>query len=202
MEGSIETYGSDFRDPTAPLEKLEHIADACLQSTEQDLVDLFARLRQLPEVPLHGPVFHGLVAGIIVAAYRNCGGQATEEDVLKAIIRANAIPGRACGHLGICGAAAAVGAAFAAILDATPLRAELRQQVQQAVVDVAQSIASQRSPRCCQRESLLALKKAAELSARCLPVRLTADAAFRCEQSEFCTECAQTNCPFYGGAAS
>jgi 7,8-dihydro-6-hydroxymethylpterin dimethyltransferase len=193
----IEAHQLHLDEATSSMASLQAIASACIQSTERDLFELFLRLRQLPDIPMHGSEHHGLLAGLVVAAYRNCGGDVGEDDVIKAIVRANVIPGRACGYLGICGAAAAMGAAFSVILDATPLRAERRQQVLQVVAKVAMTHAMQNAARCCQRECVLALKTAAELSCGHLPVTLIANSPFRCEQSRDCVECAGSKCPFY-----
>ena len=197
VQQRFEAHRAHLDEVTPSIESLQATASACIRSTERDLLGLFVRLRQLSAIPMHGSEYHGLLAGLVVAAYRNCGGNASEDDVIKAIVRANVIPGRACGYLGVCGAATAIGAAFSVILDATPLRAERRQQVLQAVANVASTHAAQKAARCCQRECILALKTAADLSSDHLPVTLSADAPFRCEQSVDCVECAGSNCPLH-----
>ena len=197
VQQRLEAHRTHLDEATPRIESLQAIASECIRSAERDLFELFVRLRQLSAIPMHGSEYHALLAGLVVAAYRNCGGNASEDDVINAIVRANVIPGRACGYLGVCGAAAAIGAAFSVILDATPLRAERRQQVLQAVADVAKIHAAQKAARCCQRECVLALKAAADLSSDHLPVGLTADSPFRCEQSDDCVECAGSNCPLY-----
>jgi 7,8-dihydro-6-hydroxymethylpterin dimethyltransferase len=197
IQRQIEAYKLHVNEAKPSAAALQSIASACHRSTETDVLKLFARLRRSPDIPMHGAEHHGLLAGVVVAAYRNASGEVSDENVIQAVVRANMIRGRACGYLGICGAAAAVGAAFSVIIDATPLRAERRQQVLDVVASIATTHAAQKAARCCQRECVLALKAVADLSAEHLPIPLTADASFVCEQSQDCEECAGQDCPLY-----
>jgi hypothetical protein len=54
--------------------------------------------------------------------------------------------------------------------------------------------------RCCQRESWLALRKAAELSRGLLPIPLQAVAPLTCHQGGDRPDCLQSRCPLWPGA--
>lgn len=53
--------------------------------------------------------------------------------------------------------------------------------------------------RCCQRDVWLSLRKAAELSAVCLPVKLRAEGTLVCEQHRRNPNCATGSCPLWPG---
>ncbi|WP_321369988.1 DUF5714 domain-containing protein [uncultured Desulfuromusa sp.] len=171
---------------------VEHL---CRESTETDMLELLARLRQHPAIPIHGPEHHALMPGIIVAAYRNSGGNVDADLIATAIRRGSQIMGGSCAFLGICGAATGVGIAFSLILKANPVKADMRQTVQQITQEVLADISAFKAARCCQRDCWLGLKKAAELSRIYLPVELQADAVIGCFQRHQNKECIGMDCP-------
>ncbi len=76
------------------------IRHICRHSGEADLIRLFARIRQHPAIPVHGPEHHPMVAGIILAGYRNVGGKVPADILQTAISRGCAIAGGACAFRG------------------------------------------------------------------------------------------------------
>ncbi len=50
---------------------IEHL---CRITEETDMLALMQTIRKHPSVPMHGPEYHGLVPGVILATYRNLGG--------------------------------------------------------------------------------------------------------------------------------
>lgn len=169
----------------------------CLTSTETDMIDLLNRIRRHPAVPMHGPEHHFALPGVIVAAYRNSGGAAGEAEILSAIERGRGVPGGSCGFWGACGAALGVGIAFALLLESNPVKADQRQIAQGVTAQLLEATAEIKAARCCQRETWMALQKAAELSALLLPVPLTAAGRTRCAQRGLNSECAGPQCPYY-----
>lgn len=174
------------------LEVIEHL---CLESKETDLLELLARIRCHPAIPVHGPEHHALVPGIIVAAYRNSGGEVDADLIRTAIRRGGQVIGGSCAFLGICGSATGVGTAFSLLLQANPVKAEQRQIVQQITQQVLQEVASFNAARCCQRDCWLGLKLAAKLSREYLPISLHADALIGCYQRQHNKECIGMECP-------
>lgn len=176
---------------------LQVIEDICLGSRETDLLKLFDRIHSHPTIPLHGPQYHALVPGVILAVYRNMGGDVSADDIRTGIRRGSSVAGGSCAFWGVCGAAAGVGIAFSLLLEANPLRGEVRQAVQQTTQQVLAEIAAVSSAaRCCQRDCWIALKKAAELSSRLLPISLQAAERPRCGQPGLNRECAEKTCPW------
>jgi len=173
---------------------LEHI---CLTATETDMVALLEEIRSHPAIPLHGPEHHILVPGIILATYRNQGGEVSPDMLRTALKRGRGVPGGYCAFTGACGAGVGVGIAFSVLLGANPVKAQERQQVQQVTQAVLGEQAGFAAARCCQRDSWLALKKAAELSQDYLSITLRADFPLRCRQAHQNRECLGTVCPLW-----
>ena len=173
----------------------------CSETKEQDMLALLETIRRHPAIPLHGPEHHAMVPGIILATYRNLGGRISREDILAGIERGSKVPGGVCGFWGNCGAAAGVGIAFSVLLAATPLTPKARQQVQEITSRVLGEIAQTQGARCCQRETVTALREAALLSRRLLPVPLLAEADFVCRQFSVNRECIGRQCPLWREAA-
>ncbi|MFA7383586.1 MAG: DUF5714 domain-containing protein [Desulfurivibrionaceae bacterium] len=174
----------------------------CAETKEQDMLALLATIRRHPAIPLHGPEHHAMVPGIILATYRNLGGRISREDILAGIERGSKVPGGVCGFWGNCGAAAGVGIAFSVLLAATPLTPKPRQQVQEITSRVLGEIAQTQGARCCQRETVTALREAALLSRRLLPVPLMAEADFVCRQFSANRECVGGQCPLWREGSS
>jgi MoaA/NifB/PqqE/SkfB family radical SAM enzyme/SAM-dependent methyltransferase len=173
---------------------LEHI---CLTTRETDMIVLLQEIRSHPAIPLHGPEHHILVPGIILATYRNLGGEVPLEMLRTALRRGQGVPGGYCAFTGACGAALGVGIAFSLLLGANPVKARERQQVQQITQAVLQEQANFAAARCCQRDSWLAIKKAAELSKIYLPIALQADFPLHCRQAHQNRECLGIACPLW-----
>lgn len=176
------------------------IRHICRHSGEADLIRLFARIRQHPAIPVNGPEHHPMVAGIILAGYRNVGGKVPDDILQTAISRGSDIAGGACAFMGVCGAAAGVGIALSLLLQASPLTARERQTVQRVTQEVLRRIAQWQAARCCQREGWIALSTVAELSGEVLPIPLKAEYRLVCSQRQLNRECLGQACPLFPGS--
>ena len=177
----------------------EMIRRICTTTRETDMVRLLDEIRSDARFPMHGPEHHTLVPAVILATYRNLGGEITESDILTGIERGLSIPGGSCGFMGICGAAVGVGIAFSIMLQANPLTPKPRQVVQRVMSEIIGVLAEHEASRCCRRESFLCLREAARLSGDFLPVRLRADEDSPCEQYRVNAECGREGCPLFPG---
>ena len=176
------------------LQIIEHL---CITSAETDMIALLQQIRSHPTVPVHGPEHHALVPGIILATYKNLGGEITIDTIKTGIARGAKVPGGFCGFYGVCGAALGGGIAFGLILQSTPLKAAARQRIQHATQTCLADIAALEAARCCQRDSWLALRKAAEISKTLLPLPLHAEAPLRCRQMGVNPTCIGSDCPLF-----
>ncbi len=173
------------------------IRELCVQSRETDPVAMFERIRSHPSFSTHGPEHHGLVPGVLVAAYRNLHGGITDDTIRAAIDRGAKVAGGSCGFTGACGAAQGVGAAFVAILGATPLSPPLRRISMKVTSEVLGHLASFDAARCCNRDCLMALHKARELSLTFLPKPFEKVSSPVCRQMSKNKECIRGECPWW-----
>ncbi len=176
---------------------LEVIRHLCLTTGETDMLKLFEHIRSHPSINIHGPEYHAMVPGIILATYRNLGGDIIDINIESGISRGKTIVGGSCGFMGICGAAAGAGIAFSIMLKANPLKPKERKSAQQVTAAILGHIARLKAARCCQRECWIALTKSAELSHELLDIPLKADYAVSCSQKELNNECPGKGCPVY-----
>ncbi len=181
------------------VDALQVIERLALASTETDLLSLFEEIRSHPAIPANGPEYHALVPAVILAAYRNSGGQLTDDELIAGLRRGTQVAGGSCAFWGVCGAAAGVGIAFSLILKANPLDGPSRQAVQNASCQVLAEISALPLARCCRRDCWLALGQAAKLSGSLLPVTLKAEGVFVCNQTGINQECAGALCPWFPG---
>ena len=177
-------------------EGLPVILHICLTTMETDMILLLEEIRKHPAIPVNGPEHHIMVPGIILATYGNLGGKISSDDVRNGIKRGAQVPGGYCGFMGICGAAVGVGIAFALILESNPVKPVERKIVQGVTGAVLMDIAAHEAARCCQRDSWIALKKAAELSVDCLPIPLKAEKRLSCRQQGKNKECIKAACHY------
>ncbi|MDH3349251.1 MAG: DUF5714 domain-containing protein [Desulfobulbaceae bacterium] len=178
-------------------EAMTIINHICLTSKDKDLFSLFSTIRNHPAIPLHGPEHHSLIPGIILAVYRNNGGEIDDETIKNGIERAKKIPGGVCGFWGSCGAAIGAGIATAMILNATPLTAVSRQKAQNLTAKILTAISQIKGGRCCQRESWITLSQTALLSQEFLGIALPANHQIRCNQYHENKECIKVQCPLW-----
>lgn len=176
------------------LELIEHL---CGAATETDPITLFQEIRQHPSIPLHGPQYHALVPGVLLASLRNAGQPVTEEQLRSAIQRGGEISGGSCGFMGICGAATGTGIAFSVLLEATPLKAAARQSVQRVVQRVLAEIARYEAARCCQRDCWIALRSGMTIASELWNLELPKIEPFACSQMARNTECLGVECPLW-----
>ncbi|ABK99547.1 Radical SAM domain protein [Pelobacter propionicus DSM 2379] len=173
----------------------ELITASCLTSSHRDTLAILHDIRSNPHFPTHGPHHHPMVPGILLAAYRNNGGDISDERIMAGIARGAQIPGAFCSFFGVDGAAIGVGIAFSVLLGATPFEGTKRNLVQKIVIRVASKIAEHAAARCCQREVWIALNEAEEISRELLPVPLPARYPLRCDQFGTTDHCSGMACP-------
>ena len=169
----------------------------CRHTGETDMIRLFEQIRRHPAIPVHGPEHHAMIAGIIMAAYGNLGGDVSDELLQTAISRGSGIAGGSCAFMGVCGAAIGVGIAFSLLLQANPLTARERRIVQSVTQAVLKEIAQLDAARCCQRDGWIALSTCAELSKEILPIPLKAEYRLVCSQQHLNRECLGKACRLY-----
>ena len=109
------------------------------------------------------------------------------------------MPGGYCGTHGACGAAVGTGIFLSVLTGATPLSTVEWRQCNRLTALGLLRIADCGGPRCCKRDTFLALRTAVEEIAATRGVRLPVPEAVRCEFRALNAQCLAEACPFFSG---
>ena len=170
----------------------------CIKSGSADPIELALSLMRHPAVKMHGPEHHFLVPAVLLSAYYNQNERLDEKEtkIKQARNRAEKVLGGFCGTHGICGAAVGTGIFVSLITDTTPLSTEGWKQANRTTAKALNVIAEHGGPRCCKRDSFLAIQSIMEL----LNSHFQSSASITCEFSDHNKECLKEKCPFYSGS--
>jgi hypothetical protein len=112
--------------------------------------------------------------------------------------RGKAVPGGACGFWGACGAGVSTGQFLSIATGATPLASESWGLSNRMTAKALESIGSIGGPRCCKRDSYLAVLAAIDFAAEHLNVNMEKTLPI-CTRSGQNNQCIGMRCPFIGG---
>ena len=116
--------------------------------------------------------------------------------------RAEDVKGGFCGFCGTCGAAVGTGIFLSVLTGTSPLsKAEWRLSNLMTAESLL-AIANHGGPRCCKRDTFLALRTAVSFVQRELHIELDGEQPVVCEFSALNKECTKGECPFYGPIVS
>lgn len=187
------------------------VCDACHSGTAKDAIQRLYSTTALkdpirialeamrhPRMKMHGPEHHFLVSAALVAAWYNARGEPERKaaQVAEARRRSDPVAGGFCGIQGACGAGVGVGTFVSIVTGATPLTARERGLANQATAQALTAIAGAAGPRCCKRDSWLALLAGARFARELLGTGLSAHGP-ACEFQELNRECLSDGCPFF-----
>lgn len=156
----------------------------------------------LEGLPMHCPPHHYLIPAVLLTACAAADGRPEEElaaMLAEAQKRAKKVLGGFCGYYGSCGAGVGVGIFLSVYTGTTPLSGETWQWVNEATGRSLLKIASMEGPRCCKRNSFLALEEAAAIIRENLKIELAKPERVVCHYSENNKECKKEKCPYYAG---
>jgi hypothetical protein len=171
----------------------------CLRSSENDPFILTGRIFSSPAFRLHGPEHHFLVPAVLIAAFYNHTREPgkKERGIKNARHRAGMVKGGSCGLLGDCGAAVGAGIFVSIITGATPASCEEWRLANLMTARALEQIALHGGPRCCKRNTFLALKEAIRFISKEMGIRLPEPRDIYCQFSEGNRECLKERCPFF-----
>jgi hypothetical protein len=180
------------------------IEQQCLTSDATRPLDLAVELMRHPGVAMHGPEHHFLVPAVLLTAYYNLKQQADlkEQKVREARQRARSVVGGSCGFHGACGSAIGVGIFVSLVTDATPMSGEEWGLCNTATAQALTRIAERGGPRCCKRNTFLALESGVEFSCAHLG-QVLPKGSVSCGFSRLNRECRGVKCEYFqsGGKA-
>ena len=189
------------------------ICDACHSAGGSDLVEQYCRqaasrnpyelavtLMSHPSIAMHGPEHHFLVPAVLLAAYHQLepdGDLAVQ--LRQARQRAEGVRGGSCGFCGNCGAAVGTGIFISLVTHSSPLSKLGWQLSNRMTAESLLAVAEHGGPRCCKRDTFLALQTAQAFLQRNWEVTLEMPETLRCGFSHLNKECLHEACPFFAG---
>ena len=168
----------------------------CLTETSADPMAILRRMMELPFCHMHGPEHHVMVGAALLTAYRNAGGSLDLEKALHEMDgRGKQVPGGTCGFWGACGAGISAGQFLSIATGSTPLAGESWGLSNRMTARALDSIGAVGGPRCCKRDSFLAVLAAVDFVREHLGVEMERTIPI-CIYSGRNGQCIGVRCPF------
>lgn len=176
---------------------VDQILNICLSEHSCNPIDILEKLMSLPSCHMHGPEHHIMVSASLLTAYRNAGGDIELSWALsEAINRGKQVPGGACGNWGACGAGISAGIFFSIATKSSPLAQRIWALGNEMTARALLRISQHGGPRCCKRDSYLAIITAIDFTKVTLGISMQQPDVIRCSRSALNNQCIGAECPF------
>ena len=224
-EVDCSVCGKEFSS-NALCEKGHFVCDECHRKKGFEDIKAIARLSSsinpieiademmgMDTIHMHGPEHHFLVAVALLTSYSNlkksdeleeknpCNlydSEGINNDIIfKAEERALKVPGGICGFWGSCGAAIGAGIFISIITEATPLTVESWSKANLAVSNALKTISENGGPRCCKRNTFLAITTTVDFLGEYFDVHLEMPETIECKYYSRNNECKLNKCIYY-----
>ena len=178
---------------------MDSIFGLCMAESSRNPLEILEKMMAMPFCHMHGPEHHVMVGAALLTAYRNAGGELDLQKALKEMYsRGKAVPGGACGFWGACGAGISAGQFMSIATGSTPLAVTSWGLSNRMTANALESIGKVGGPRCCKRDSYLAVLASVEMATEHLNVRMEKTTPV-CSRSNQNNQCIGKRCPFFGG---
>lgn len=176
---------------------MDEILSICLSSTSKNPIEILEQMMSMSACHMHGPEHHTMVGSALLTAYKNAGGDIDLKTALYEMQkRGKQVPGGACGFWGACGAGVSTGMYLSIVLKATPLAGTAWGLSNQMTGKTLEAIGKNGGPRCCKRDSYLAIIEAVKFTEEHLGIQMEID-EIHCSRSHLNNQCIQEKCPFH-----
>ena len=178
---------------------LDFIEKHCVSSSSENPIEMADYLMRDKRVKMHGPEHHFLIPAVLLSSYYNTVNkpELKTEKLHIARKRAAKVYGGNCGFLGNCGAAVGTGIYVSILTGATPLSYNEWSLSNLMTSKSLYSIAMSGGPRCCKRNTFLAITDAVTFTKNKFDVKLSSDEKVKCSYSNLNNECLKEKCKFY-----
>ncbi len=176
---------------------LDDIFAICKNEKSKNPIKLLEKMMSMKFCHMHGPEHHVMVGASLLSAYKNAGGEIELLSALSEMYnRGKQVPGGACGFWGACGAGISTGMYMSIITKSTPLAKEAWGLSNQMTARALNAIGQNGGPRCCKRDSYLAIIEAVNFTEEKLGIKMDLDEII-CSRSNLNNQCIKSQCPFY-----
>ena len=177
---------------------MDSIIGLCLNEHSKNPIEIINKMMSQPFCHMHGPEHHVMVGAALLTAYHNAGGELELEKALMEMYRrGKEVPGGACGFWGTCGAGISTGMYLSIVTKSTPLETKTWGLCNQMTGKALGKIGELNGPRCCKRDSYLAIIEAVKFTEEHLGISMETKEFF-CTRSDQNNQCLKSNCPFHG----
>lgn len=175
---------------------LDEIMNVCLKSSSTNPFVILGEMMSLPFCHMHGPEHHIMTGAALLTAYKNAGGNIVLSDSLAEMMsRGKEVPGGSCGYWGACGAGISAGIFVSIITGGDPLSVEPFRLSHLMTAKALHDIGTIGGPRCCKRDSFLAVSAAVDFVRENFGVEMM-KSDVSCKYSARNNQCIGTRCPF------
>lgn len=176
---------------------VDSIVGLCMQEKSTNPIAILEKMMQMPFCHMHGPEHHVMVGAALITAYHNAGGEVDMTWALPEMVRrGKQVPGGACGNWGACGAALSAGMYMSIVTHSSPLARKEWQLSNGLTAAALADIAEHGGPRCCKRDSYLAVMAAARYTEEKLGIKMSCPATHTCTRAMQNNQCIGRDCPF------
>lgn len=166
------------------------------QTTLEDPVAMIKQIWRHPAFHMHGPEHHYLIPAIVLRALENSGVSVPQGYWRLIKQRASQLPGGTCGYWGACSAGISTGITASILAECSPIKKEHYDTIHLVTSQALARIASVGGPRCCKRNTMLALEAMVE-SLIGFFEHTVATEPFVCDHFPRNRECLNKECPYF-----
>ncbi len=175
---------------------IDTIISVCLRESSKNPIEILKKLMALPFCHMHGPEHHIMVGSSLLTAYKNSGGEINlNKALLEMQSRGKQVPGGACGFWGACGAGVSSGMFISIVTGSTPLGNKAWGLSNLMTSAALKAIGEVGGPRCCKRDSYLAITEAVKFTKEHLGIEMELG-EIKCIHSNLNNQCIGVRCPF------
>ena len=176
---------------------MDGIYSICLNEKSKNPIYILKKMMSLNFCHIHGPEHHIMVGSALLTAYKNAGGDINLEKCLVEMqSRGKQVPGGACGFWGACGAGVSSGMFMSIVTNSTPLKNKEWGLSNLMTSASLKAIGEIGGPRCCKRNSYLAIIEAVNFAKENLGVEMELN-EIKCIHSSQNNQCIKERCPFH-----
>ena len=176
---------------------MDAIFSLCLAEKSPNPIAIVEKMMDLPFCHMHGPEHHVMVGAALLTACKNAGGEVDLPAALGEMLRrGKAVPGGVCGFWGACGAGVSAGIFVSILSGATPLTREPWGLANRMTAAALGEIGRIGGPRCCKRDSFLAILSAVDFVKENFGLEMEKSAVV-CRRSARNNQCIGNRCPFF-----
>ncbi|MDO5843950.1 MAG: DUF5714 domain-containing protein [Methanocorpusculum sp.] len=174
------------------------IRHVCLTTKSRNPLQIALMMMNSPAVFMHSADHHSIVAGALLAAYKNSGGEIDLVPAVdEAIKRGSAVPYGVCANTGTSGAAMSAGIFYSIVAKTNPFSVEEWGEGNLLVSRCLATIGKIGGPRCCKRCTYHAIETAVEYARENLNVSMELPEKIKCSYVPKNPECIKQRCPYY-----